>query len=72
MDKHAPLGCLPLKSRIKNTVLETFRKGVALAGTIGTLVLAGYGHFADGKILAAFGNPILSCKHSSESPFQLS
>ena len=45
---------------------------MTLSSTIGALVLAGHGHFADGKILAAFGNPVLSCKHSGESPFQLS
>ena len=40
--------------------------------TIGTLDSIGHGHSIAGKILAAFGNPVSSCKHSGESPFQLS
>jgi len=40
--------------------------------TIGTLDPIGHGHSIASNILAAFGNPVLSCKHSGESPFQLS
>jgi len=40
--------------------------------TIGTLDSIGHGHSIAGKILAAFGNPVSSCKHSGESSFQLS
>ena len=40
--------------------------------TIGTLDPIGHGHSIASNILATFGNPVLSCKHSGESPFQLS
>jgi len=35
--------------------------------TIGTLDPIGYGHSIASNILAASGNPVLSCKHSHSS-----
>jgi len=45
---------------------------VPVTSTIGTLDPIGHGHSIASNILAASVNPVLSCKHSGESPFQLS
>ena len=37
--------------------------------TIGALDPIEHGHSIASNILAAFGNPVLSCKHSGENPF---